>query len=394
MSLHDTTEFAKKAGIVLSISLGVILMLVVFFKIGGVIHAMLFPPQLPSPNEAYGKLPPIAFPKSDITGPFTYSINTVNGSLPSNFPDRLIVYPMIISEPSLLNLKNAESAISNIGFTDSQGNLVPAVAIGGSNYQWKETAPDSNGFENTMDYNIITENFTMTSNYLTQLSVLQGQYIQSMGGPTDAISIVQDFVNNLDVFPPDIDLTLTQNAPTQNTYNITPQMYSVTAGQLTPATALAAAQVIRVDLYQKEIDYSIQAGQNQDATQFQNFPMKLPILYPHPPYSTMNFYVASGQGEANVVQANYNHQTVNLQPTTQATYPIKTAQQAFDDLKNGKGYIASYNGTGSNQILITNVFLAYYIGTAQQNYLTPVVVFQGQNGFFAYVPAVTDDAIQ
>jgi len=396
MSLHDTTEFAKKAGITLSISLGVILMLVVFFKIGGVIHSMLFPARLPAPNETYGKLPPIAFPKSDINGPFTYSINTVNGSLPQDFPDRLNVYPMIISEPSLLNLKNAESAISNIGYTDSQGNPVPAVPIGGSNYQWKETTPDSNGFENTMDYNIITENFTTTSNYLTQLSVLQGQYIQNMNAPTDAIPVVQDFVNNLDVFPSDIDLTLTQNAPTQNTYNTTPLMYSVTAGQLTPATALAAAQVIRVDLYQKEIDYSIPAGQNQDSTQFKDFDMKLPILYPHPPYSTMNFLVASGQGSANVVQANYNHQTVNLQPSTpqasQAVYPIKTAQQAFDDLKSGKGYIASYNGTGG-QILITNVFLAYYIGTAQQNYLIPVIVFQGQNGFFAYVPAVTDDAL-
>jgi len=392
MSLHDTTEFAKKAGIFLSIFLCVALLLMIFFKVGGFIRAILFPPKISSPNEAYGKLPPIAFPKSNVTGPFTYSINTLNGSLPQDLPDRLIVYPMIISEPNLLDLKNAESAISNLGFVDSSGNPLPPSSVSGPDYGWIETTPDGNGFENTMNYNIITQNFTMTSNYLTQLSVLQAQNIQDMNDPTGAIPTVQNFLNSLDAFPTDIDLTLTQNQ-SQSGYTTIPLLYSVTAGQLTPATAIATAQVIRVDLYQSEVDYSLTAGQGQDPTQFANFDLKLPIVYPHPPYSTMNFLVASGQNQANVVEANFNHQTVNFQPSTQATYPIKTAQQAFDDLKNGKGYIASYTGTG-NQISITNVFLAYYMGTAQQNYLIPIVVFQGQNGFFAYVPAVTDDAME
>lgn len=392
MSLHDTTEIAKKVGITLSLLLGVFFMVLVFTKVGIFIQAALFPPKIPTPTEAYGKLPPISFPQSNFNNPFTYSIDTVNGSLPQNFPDRLIVYPMIMSEPSLLDLKNAQQNISSLQFNDASGNPINGAPVGGNNYEWEETTPDQNGFENNMIYNIVTQNFTMSSDYLTQLSVIQAQSIQDLNYPSDVIPTVQSFLSNLNSFTSDIDFTLTQSPPAGDAYTTTPLLYSVTNGQLTPTTALSTAQVIRVDLYQKEIDYSLNAGENQNPSQLQNFTMQLPILYPHPPYSTMNFFVASGQNNADVVSANFNHQTINLQ-SNNATYPIKSAEQAFDDLKNGKGYIAAYSGTG-NQIVITNVFLAYYMGATPQNYLTPIVVFEGQNGFFAYVPAISDDAIQ
>jgi len=222
---------------------------------------------------------------------------------------------------------------------------------------------------------------------------LQAQYIQNLNDPTAAIPIVQSYLNSLNSLPADIDLTLTQNPPSGDDYTVTPQLYSVTNGQLVSTTALANTQVIRVDLYQKEIDYTINAAKEQDLTHSQNFTMQLPILYPHPPYSTMHFLVASGQNQADVVSANYTHQNINLQPTQMATYPIITAEQAYDDLKSGKAYIASYNGTG-NQILINNVFLAYYMGATQQNYLMPVIVFEGQDGFFAYVPAIAENTSQ
>lgn len=393
MTLHETTEFAKKAGVVIGLLFGLIIIVTVALKAGAVIHAILFPPKIAIANEAYGKLPPLTFPKSSIANEFTYSINTVNGSLPQDFPDRLIVYPMIINQPNLLDLKNAEQNIENLSFNDQNGNPIQPVPIGGALYQWRETVPGQSGFLRTLNYNTVSQNFSMTSNYLSQLSVLQAQSIQNFSGPTDAITPVQSFLNNINASTTDIDYTLTQSPPTTNAYTTIPQLYSVSNGQLTQTTAIANAQVVRVDLYQKTISYSLVAGIGQDLTHSQTFNMQLPIMYPNPPYSPMNFLVASGQDAADVVNANFNHQSINTQPSQQATYPIKTAQQAFDDLKSGKGYIASYNGTG-NQILINNVFLAYFIGSDQENYLMPIIVFQGQDGFFAYVSALSDNAIQ
>ncbi len=386
MTLHDTAEFSKKGGLTIVLSFILILLLVFFFKIGNFIQTILFPPKIAPPNEAYGKLPPINFPQSTVHGQFTYTINTIDGSLPQNFPDRLIVYPMIISQPNLLNLDNAKSVMASWGFIDQAGNPLTEIPLGGPIYEWNEPS----GFQRKIIYNIINQNFTMTSNYLISLIVLNAQ---NLGDQNGAINTVQTFLNNANLFPTDVDITLTQNPPPDKKYYTTPQLFSIINGELTPTTSLSSAQVIRVDLYQKEIDYSLIAGKDQNLTHFQNFDMKMPILYPHPPFSTMNFLVASGQNEADVVSAIFNHQSINLQPNQQATYPIKTARQAYDELKNGKAYIAAYNGT-SNQILINKVYLAYYIGNTQQDYLMPIIVFEGQNGFFAYVPAITNNTLQ
>ncbi|HVA96602.1 MAG TPA: hypothetical protein VND99_03025 [Candidatus Acidoferrales bacterium] len=386
MSLHDTAEFAKKAGIVLSIGFGVFLLVFIMVKVGGFINSILNPPKISSPNQAYGKLPPLLFPKSIVHGQFTYSINTLNGTLPQDFPDRIIVYPIIISQPNLLNLDDAKNNVAALGFVDTSGATLHEIPLGGPNYEWRE----STGFQRRIIYNIVSKNFTMTSNYLTSLDALNAQ---NLGDQKSAVSTVQDFLNTTNSFPTDIDLTLTQNPDPNNDYSTSPLLYSILNGQMTTTTSLSNAQVIRVDLYQKEVDYTLTAGTDQDLTHFQDFDMKLPILYPHPPYSTMNFLIASGPSEADVVSAVFNHQSVNLQPDKEATYPIKTAQQAFDALKSGKGYIAAYNGTDS-QILIDKVYLAYYLGATQQDYLMPVIVFEGQNGFFAYVSAVKNTALQ
>jgi hypothetical protein len=386
MSLHDTAEFGKKAALVLGIGFGVIIFISISIKVGGFINTLLHPPKIAPPNEAYGKLPSLPFPKSTVNGQFTYTINTLNGELPQDFPDRLVVYPMIINQPNLLNLDDTKNKVAAIGFVDDTGNPLHEIPLGGPNYEWAELT----GFQRKIVYDIVSQNFTMTSNYLTSLTVLNAQ---NLGDQTDAVGTVQDFLGSLSSFPSDIDLTLTQNPDPTTDYTTMPQIFSITNGVLTPTTSLSNAQIIRVDLYQKEIDYSFTAGTDQDLTHFQDFDMKMPILYPHPPYSTMNFLIGAGPSQSEVVSAIYNHQTINLQPDTQATYPTKTAQVAFDDLKNGKGYIAAYNGTG-NQIQITKVYLAYYLGATQQNYLIPVVVFEGQDGFFAYVPAVDDSAMQ
>ena len=390
ITLHNTTEFAKKAGMYLGIGLGVIIMITIFFKVGKTINAMLNPPKIPPPNEAYGKLPPLTFPQSTVRGQFTYTINTTSGSLPQGFPDRLIIYPTVISQPNLLNLDNTKSKVASLGFVDNSGNTVAEIPRGGANYEWDELG----GFQRKIVFDIVSQNFTMTSNYLTALSVGQAQYIQQLTNPTDAIPIVQNFLGTISSMPSDIDMNLTQNPDPNNAYTTSPQLFTISqGGQLVPTTSLSSAQVIRVDLYQGAVSYTLTAGLNQDPTQFQDFNMSLPIVYPHPPYSTMNFLVASGDSEADIVSAIFNHQTVNLQPSTQATYPIKSAQEAFDELKSGKGYIAAYNGTES-QIQISNVFPAYYLGNTQQQYLMPIIVFQGQDGFFAYVPAVTSDSLQ
>ena len=82
----------------------------------------------------------------------------------------------------------------------------------------------------------------------------------------------------------------------------------------------------------------------------------------------------------------FSHQVVSQENTT---YPIKNVSQAFDLLKKNKAYIAGYFGT-QTEIRIKDIYLAYYLGEEKQQYLMPVYVFSGKDGFTAYVPAVSD----
>ena len=113
------------------------------------------------------------------------------------------------------------------------------------------------------------------------------------------------------------------------------------------------------------------------------------MYYPRPPYSTINFLIV-GDTIDPVVEAQFFHQDI---AETGETYPIKTADQAFEELRNGKGYIASFFGT-STTVKIKDVTLGYYISDRPQEYLMPIIVFHGDNDFIAYVSAVQNTWIK
>lgn len=121
--------------------------------------------------------------------------------------------------------------------------------------------------------------------------------------------------------------------------------------------------------------------------------MTIPVLYSHPPYSTMNFWVASGEQSLEVVEANFSHKTPIFSNEDTATYYIKTSREAFDELKNSKAYIASYAGSKTN-VVINNIYLAYYLDETTQEYLMPIIVFEGDNGFSAYISAIKTESVK
>jgi len=71
-------------------------------------------------------------------------------------------------------------------------------------------------------------------------------------------------------------------------------------------------------------------------------------------------------------------------------YPLRSAQQAWEDLKKGKGVVVSSQAK-LGEIKVQKVFLAYYDPAVYQEYVQPVYVFLGNNEFVAYVSAVRDD---
>lgn len=345
LSLHNTTALTKNIAKWVGISLTAVILFFLIIRIGVGIKNLLFPRPQPPPTVRFGKLPKIPFKESLTQKPLTYNINTVSGDLPS-FPDRANVYILNHPRPGLLDLNDAKGKASIIGFKGQEKKIFENI------YEWK----NSGSLPTTLTYNIVTHDFKFTSPFLTNTNALSGLNLQN---ENDAIGISFDFLKQIGAQTDDFDMN-----------KITTYLLAIKNTTLVSASSLSNAQVIHVDFHQKDVD-------------------RLPIFYPYPPHSLINFLVTSGVNTPVIAEGNYFHQAVS---DISSTYPIKTTRLAFDELKSGKAYIGSFEGSG-NSIAITDVLLGYYLTDEIQSFLMPVIVFKGENGFYAFVSAISDSFI-
>jgi hypothetical protein len=382
MTLHETTILIKKIGIRAGIGIGIIIVFVIFIRVGFAVKDILFPPVMAPPTEKFGSLPSYQFPSGQAGTNFTYTLQTTTGDLPTTLsdgktpiPNRLSVFSIINSPPNFLNLDKVKNKVASLEITS------PEIQLANPYYEWDEPG----GFNRKIIFDINSFDFKMTSDYLSSLTVLSSKNISD---EKSAISTAQDFLTSVELMPKDLDIKKTEDKNYPAHYVTYPQLFSIqNNGQvntLVSTTSLSKAQAIRVDFYQKDLEYDLDMGGEK-----YNIPkvhVSFPILYPHPPYSLMSFWVASGPRHAMVTQAFFTHKDIDLSDAS-ATYPIKTPKQAFKELTDGDAYIASYDGSNNN-ILIKAVYLAYYMGEGSQEYIMPMYVFEGNNGFFGYVPAI------
>lgn len=347
LTLTTVTTQTKSILKWLSISLLYLSLIFAIVRIGTAIKERLAPTLPPPPTVTFGKLPSISFPRSATDKIATYSIDTISGFLPT-LPYQAKVYRMVQIRPKFLALDIARQKVARVGFRSSE------VRLRGDWYRWIDESYPLR--EITLD--IFSHEFTLSSSFLSD--PLASRFATNFSNKNSAVNTAQEFLLGMSSFPASIDLVKTKTL-----------FYSISRdGDLVPETKVSKAQVIRVDFFQKDID-------------------KLPIYYPNASTSTTNLLVSNIQNQQIVIGANFPHQPIS---ETAYTYPIKTATQAFNELKAHKGYVASYFGKDTN-ISIKNVFLGYYIGKEKQDYLMPIVVFEGNDGFFAYVSGVIDEWI-
>lgn len=388
MTLHETVETMKKLGIGSAIGIGLIIILVVTFNVGVLIKNILFPQKAEDANHPYGQLEAIVFPENATNANLVYDTNNLVSGKFDVFPDRLNVYKIDNPTPNFLNLDNAKSKAKELEFIDDSGTALPEVPLGEGTYQWEELK----GLQRKLIFDIVSFDFTLTSNYLTSLTVLN-----AVGLPDElgAVKTSTDTLDSIGLLPTDIDLTKTQSTEKKVNYYRFPEPLSIKNSQLVPATSLSDAQVIRVDLYHKDVEYKLNTGFKGADSLFQTKDVKIPIIYPHPPYSTMSMWIGMGQQGPTVVNADFKHRSYIVEKDAEPTYLIKTPEEAFEELKKGAGYVAAFTGSPDDvEVHIGNAYLAYYMGDKEQQYLMPVYVFEGDKGFFGYVSAVRNEWIE
>lgn len=342
-TLSQTTALTKKILIFGGGGLLAIILLFFLSRGGITLYNTLFPKPGPPPEAAFNTLPAVIFPESTVQGKFSYSLDTVTGSL-GNFPDRAKVFKTVPKEPNLLSLQDTQSLLRRSRFTFNQTRLNDTT------YSWNETLR----IDKRLTINIVSKDFEIVSNFLTYPDLAAIGAVDQ----ENATGAVTSFLSTLNLFPLDIDLLKTKI-----------DLLKVVDGELVAATSPSDAQVARVDLYQADIE-------------------KMPIMYPNPPHSTMHFLVG-GKNTNEIMEAIFNHQTIGQESST---YPIISVNDAYTILKKGNAYIGSYFGS-EKDITIKEVFLGYYLGEQKQQYLMPIYVFEGKDGFSAYVSAIKNDWI-
>jgi len=302
---------------------------------------VLFPPQV-IPDNAFGRLSAISFPQSaSPSAQLNYSLRTISGTL-SEASNSATVYFMPKNRATLLSLSETQALVERIDFTTSPRQITSTA------YRWVDITNPLR----TIELDIVSKQFTLNYLFAHDLTLFTERNIPT---PKQAQAETLDFLQSLNL--PTGDIVVSQPKI---------QYLKLVGNQLQPATSESQADAVRVDYFR------------------QNY-HGMPARTDKPQEGNIAFILSGAGGQKRVLYAKYHYWPIDTRVS--GIYKLKTPEQAFTELQNGHAYFASLPNN-ETRIAITNSYLAYYDGMIPQLFYQPVFVFEGDQGFIAYVPAV------
>lgn len=303
------------------------------------------PTQPPAPNVAFGKLPKVKFPQSEYSYPKNFTLETVGGELPEASPTAK-VYQIPKKLPSLLAARRAQEFVSRLGFVDKP------ILKTSARYKFKDPKEPLR----TLDLDIINYNFSLEYDFLADPKVFEEK---NLPPPQQAKTEAESFFARTGNFPSDL-----QKGERKVSF------LQLAGDKLLPTTSLSKADAVRVDFLRSGVD---------------SFPILPPEFEKTPVFAVFS---GARQEVKRIILAQFYYFDVNYE--SYATYPIKPPQEAWKELKAGKGFISRWRGK-DQQVVIRKVYLAYLDFPQYQSFLQPIFVFEGDQEFVAYLAAVKDE---
>lgn len=345
MTLTQTAELTKKVIAILSIMIVVGTLSFITYQVWHSYYIANLPLVEEKPTTAWGQLPPPDFPSSSVSSSnFSYSLDTSTGGLPkvgidSGFDKILKVFFIVKSSATLLSPERSQTLaqklniltdpqiISETKYKFIQDNKTLSVDLDSGNFTYKNEATASTREALDTDDQMVTG----FEQVLTTLGVLTDDLKKGRAKIT--------------LLKPD-------------------------GNSLVPTLLRAEATAVQISLWPQDVD-------------------KKPIFTPGFNKALVNATVVkSAQDLENYLSIQFTNYPIDT--STVSTYPIKTPEVAYNDLKSGKGVVVLEPQKA--QVSISSVYLGYYLSENYNPYLEPVFVFEGQN-FVAYVAAIPDDFI-
>jgi hypothetical protein len=313
------------------------------YIVGTRIYRYFYPAPPPPPVVEYGKLPALAFPEKAFPQNLIFTLQTPDLKLPK-FPTQEIVYVMPQPAPNIRAIDSAQQTAQRLGFNPNGRELVETV------YLFKrDDAPAS------LNMNVVSGIFSISYDLNSDPSALD----RIPPTPEAATGIVKGMLQFSTILPKDL------------TGPVTTEFLKVEQGKFIKTFSQSDADVVKVNLFRKNYN-------------------DLPSV-PDDPKEANVWFMVSGAKERGhqIIAGEYHYFPVDEEK--HSTYPIKTAEEVWEELKAGHAYIASLGqNEKGGEVIVRRVYLAYYDAGQYTGFFQPVVVFEGDNDFAAYVPAVTN----
>lgn len=360
MTLTETARLTKKGAVVL------IILITAFFTTQAVwarVKDIIFPPKVPPPEVAFGKLPVLEIPNLPLkegSDP-EYVIDTKTGRLPTDLPDRAKVYKIILPTPTHLTSTRAKELAAKLGFSEEPKKLSSI------DYSWEDEEE-----EKSLKMNINTGDFTLETDIKNLGDLAPG----STPSKAAAVEQAKRFLSNLNLLSDDY-----LEGRKESTY------LKIEGESLRKVESLSEAQLTRVDFF-REIN-------------------EQPIVGPRPYEGSISVIL----GKEKTPFVFYN--SWPLDPLQSTTYPIKTPQQVWSEVEEGRAKLtflappkgdpfASYEPQDPETIFVRRIFLGYFDSEKLQGYFQPVYILEGlgvtadkrQLKYIAYIPAIAYDWIE
>lgn len=343
-SLTETAHYTRRAITLLIVAFIGYFVLRASFNGAKAVWQKLRPPPPPPPTVAFGKLHQIEFSARENPPELSFRLETIEGGLPS-LPTVGKVYFMPKKEPGFLDSERAIQKASLMGFS-GQPEKVSEVF-----YRWQNnTEPITK-----LEMNINNENFYFYYPYKENPSLANQK---NLPAADQAVEEAKNFLQSKGYLSADL-----ANGPAETSYLrfVPPDLF--------PAVSFSEANFIRVNLFWANLD-------------------EMRILTPNPKDSLVSFLLSgSRDAKQRIVEIKFTNFPIDQENL--ATYPLKSAETAWQELQSGQGYIANLGNNQEGKIIIRKVSLAYYdSGEETQTFLQPIYFFEGDRDFIGYVAAI------
>jgi len=326
------------------------ILLRIFWSIFSSVFMTLFPPKAPPPNHAFGKLPALKFPTpiASPTAQLTFQLETIEGSVP-RASESATVYFMPKNPPNLLALTKATEFSRRLEFVKDPIQETKNI------YRWE----DADAPLRMLRYDIVYKNF-----------ILRYQFEKDMGLFSERTVPVEQVAKSE---AKNILQTYNLNQKDYENGSAIVQYLKLVGDKLVKTTSLNQSDSIRIDYFRAPIG-------------------DMPVVSAYPDEGLISFvFSGSKNTKKRILQFAYTYWPVDY--VTTATYGLKPSSTAWSELQSGRGYIARYS-TKDTVALVRKVYLGYYESIDPQTYMQPVFVFEGDDGFLAYVSAVAPPWIE